>query len=621
MLATQASVSPQPSAAPETMAAGRTRFLSRPVVFLLTLWLLMSGSTLFFSLKFGLTAPFSDEWRWTALICGRESPSAKWFFQAENQHRTPLAKAIYLGLGWLTRFDLRAGAVFGVVVLSLLALALMVAARRIRGHASEVDAIFPLLLLNWGQYHNLMWGAQLYYVVNCVLAGVILLAIIASRERLPLAAAVATLVCLIGLATSGAGGIAYAPPLTLWLVCAGLARFRGPVGSDRWAGAMILALAALPALLIFWYFSAAEPILSVAAGQTHHLRMPLIGAIQVLSISCGRLGRDLWPFSGLLTVAVLLIAGVSLVVVACRRPPERLRALGLGLFLAAMLAVALGIGLTRSDLGPTYCLTARYITLACPLALCLYVIALCYGPAVHRAGTRWALVGAMLVITAMYTRNGIHNAADLQLPFLRLERSVRCGLPLTAVAARSFVDVQAGSAEEMTGFLTALRDARLGPYRGYQPAGPERDIRVVPLAETTGNAHGAAPIAYAGTGNLRQSFTAESPLPLYQIEFRARGNLRDRWTVDRLHWTLEETGKSGPPRVWAQGILNLDHLPDPLYATLSFPPIPVVRKTTFTLILSGAVGLPLRVPLYETGGGKTGGVLAGFLYFGSPSAW
>jgi hypothetical protein len=536
----------------------------------------------------------------------------------------PLAKAAYIGLGWLTRFDFRAGAISSVVILALLALALMFAAARVRGRASEVDAVFPLLLLNWGQYHNLMMGSQFYYVVNCVLAGVILLTIMASREKLSLAVAMVTLLCLIGLAGSGGGGIAYAPPIMLWLVYAGWARLCSRDRGDRRSGAAILALALLPALLVIWYFAFPESILGVAGQQPHHLRTSLVGAIQFLSISGGRLGRDLWPFSGLLTVALLLTAGIWLGVVAWRRPQERVRALGLGFFLVAVLSVAVGIGLTRAQLGPTYCLTARYITLACPLGLCLCVIACLYGPAIRRRGTRWAVVGIMLVITVIYTRNGIHNAADLQAPIQRMERVVRSGLPLSAVASRSFVDVQSGSAEALTEYLIDLRGARLGPYRFYERSGPERQVLVVPLSNTAGNAAGAAPMGYSGAGVLRQSFTAEAALPLYQIEFRARGNVRDRWAARSFHWSLEQVPGSGPRRVCAQGDLNVGDLTDPLYATVSFEPISVARKTTFEFVLSSVSDSPqgtaLKVPLYEDhGGGAPGGVVAGYLYFGQPA--
>ena len=59
-----------------------------------------------------------------------EHPTAQWFWLPENEHRMPFVKAIYLALGWLTDFTLPAVGIFSVLLVSLAALAVLWAVRR-----------------------------------------------------------------------------------------------------------------------------------------------------------------------------------------------------------------------------------------------------------------------------------------------------------------------------------------------------------------------------------------------------------------------------------------------------------------------------------------------------------
>src|SRR5207245_1354631 len=81
----------------------------------------------------------------------------------------PVPKLIHLALAAPAGPDFRAAAYVNALALAAGALTLILAARRVRGHTSCADALFPLALLHWGQYDNLIWSFQVQFTCSTAL--------------------------------------------------------------------------------------------------------------------------------------------------------------------------------------------------------------------------------------------------------------------------------------------------------------------------------------------------------------------------------------------------------------------------------------------------------------------
>src|SRR5262249_6734574 len=138
--------------------------------------------------------------------------------------------------------DFRAGAYVNAVALSAASLALILAARRLRGRTSGADALFPLALLHWGQYDNLLWSFQVQFVSSTVLFLVAVALLATSGLRAGLVRGTLVGLCALALPFCGANGAALVPALALWLAVVALMHRRGAIVL---AGLAVLALAAV----------------------------------------------------------------------------------------------------------------------------------------------------------------------------------------------------------------------------------------------------------------------------------------------------------------------------------------------------------------------------------------
>ena len=579
-----------------------------PAWFVAVVWAAMAGSTLAYVYRYAFTSPWADEMRWVGVISGAEPLTAAWIFQSENQHCLPIVKLVYMATGWAGNFDFRGPAFLNFILLAAVALAMVVAAARIRRRANVLDALIPITLLHWGHYMNLIWGFQLCYVLPTVLACILLLLVSRNRSQASVATAGAVSLCAMAAALCGGPGIFYLPAAWLWLVYAGVRRWR----DGRGEAIAILLLAALTLLpLTLWL-----PTLSAVAGGAGTARsglgVMLRGTLEFLSMSPGKFGGESYPASGLAVVAILAIAARALYVVWRRQPPERLRAAGFGLFLCGAVSMALGIGMTRGAIG---CLWPRYIILGSPLILCLYLIGVSYGPEIRRPGIRWACAVALIVIACLYDIKGLSHTIDLQWNVQRMEDAVADGLPVEAVAARYCEDMQDPPKEALASHLEMMRAAGLGPYRETHRLAAARDVVVAPMLDLKTPRSPSGGDGLSDRHQLVQPFAAAPGLPLYRIDVEAY--CRDR-SAAQVRWAVDEVAPNGRRQTRAQGDLASVDRPDPRYISLIFEPFSVERGSRLELRIradSGARTLP-RVPLYaiQSDRGEQTGVL-GFLFY------
>jgi hypothetical protein len=132
-----------------------------PALFVGAAWAGMLGAALWFVWDYGTNVPFwPDEWGYASILSGEQPVSLAWLWQQHLEHRLPFPKLVWLGLLRVTGYDFRAGMYCNVLLLGALALVLILAARKLRGRTSYADAFFPLILLHWGHWENLLWPGR-----------------------------------------------------------------------------------------------------------------------------------------------------------------------------------------------------------------------------------------------------------------------------------------------------------------------------------------------------------------------------------------------------------------------------------------------------------------------------
>ena len=390
-------------------------------------WAMLSVAAIGLSFFLGFDLPYWDDWGdLVPVYAGSRPLDAEKLWSSHNGHRIPLSRLILVGLGRATNHDLRAGAILSAVALSASSAILLRSARGVDGRLRLADCALPLLLLHWGQYITLLWSYQLHAALFALVSSALLVIILRSSDPPSARLTLAFGAGLVVLPLCQAGGIALAPVLSAWLGAVGVLGLRSSESTRRRAGLVALALVA-----------AAVALTAVAFVPPHRrgdpARVPWSSAV-VLSTG---FGVTEWrsPFLRLLLPAVAATMLLSTVVLLLRvwrtQPRERLRALGLGLFLLAFLGLAIGIAWGRR--GP---LMNRYAALAAPFLCALYLAWRRYGPG--RSGT-WvcaATCATLVMLTPRNTETGLTFAQRQAKTSAAFKRDARAGVPIDELLSR-----------------------------------------------------------------------------------------------------------------------------------------------------------------------------------------
>jgi len=456
-------------------------------------WALLLAAGLAFVARYGSNIPSWDDWDMIPTMTGEQPITATWLWSQHNEHRIPVPRLLMLALYRVFGCDFRVGMYFNVLSTAALALALILAARQGRGRLSWSDAFFPVLLLNWSEGVNFIWGWQVEFFLSTLLAGIMLLLIVRSGSQPTIATAAAAGICLALLVGSGAHGLALVPALALWLAFAAVLRWRSGEPRGRRECAVILGIAASVFLLVALYFLGYErvPYHPLSANPW----AALATAVQFMTMGFGPAVRPLWPLSGLGVLAVLLGSAALLAVVAWTRPPERYRAAGLFLFLAAMGCLALALGLGRNGFEP------RYITLSVPALCCVYFACDLYAPPQYSRFLRLALLAAPCLALWFNTQFGLAYAQDLRSRLAAFEHDMASGVPSYQLINRygPYLHIHQEIAHD---YMPLLRRAGVGAFRSLQDDPPLREVplrlepttlRQVQWRSNTAYATGATP--------------------------------------------------------------------------------------------------------------------------------
>src|SRR5919206_1760323 len=162
------------------MRWNRTRL---PALLVWVVWATTLAAALGFVARFGSNVPSWDDWDMVPTLTGRQPVTPAWLWSQHNEHRVPLPRLLFLALNRLTVTDFRVTMYFDLLAMAGVASAMILTARRIRGRTILADAFFALLLLNWGQAANLLWGWQLQFYASVIMACIALLAMARGAAR------------------------------------------------------------------------------------------------------------------------------------------------------------------------------------------------------------------------------------------------------------------------------------------------------------------------------------------------------------------------------------------------------------------------------------------------------
>jgi hypothetical protein len=429
------------------------------------IWALLLLAALAFGWKYGSPLPWWEEWYLIVPVMTGEQPvTASWLWLGEGEHRIPLPKLVWLALLRLGGYDFRAGLYFNVFALGLLALSMILAARALRGWTSYADSFFPIALLHWGQWPNLLLLMQVHQVLPIFLAGTLLVLIARSRTPLPGGTAVLAGTCLILLPLCGSVGLVYVPLLSLWLGYSGVLAWRSSQPHGRRNGLLMLAFALAGLTLLRLYFVGWKPNDPI---RERTLWATLTTATQFLSLSFGPASRALWPYSGLAVLGLALFSVAALVLVWRRRPQERFRTVGLLLFMGASACLALAVGWGRNE-GVA---DARYVTFGVPMLCGVYFIWMVHGgPSGRLAQT--CLFTLMCAVFSLNTLDGVENGRRLHEANAALERDLLAGTPASVLAQRHYKEegpIWCVGEDQPAAMMRRLRQRGIGLFR-YLPS-------------------------------------------------------------------------------------------------------------------------------------------------------
>jgi hypothetical protein len=455
-----------------------------PNYFVTAAWLLSLLTAILFLISYGSNVAEADEWTLVPYITGNVPVTLEYLWSQHNEHRIFLPRATYFALAKLSHCNFRTGTFFNVAVLGAVALSMVLAAKHMRGGTSYSDAFFPIAILSLGQFETFLLGFQLNFVLTASLASYLLLVIARTAPRIGWSQALLGSISLLGLPLCGMHGVLLAPFLALWWIIAGVVHCNRVRKCGILQGATMILCAVGAGILCCAYFINYQPMISI------HPPCPSVTAgiqstLQFLCNGFGPAAAAGWPFLcldprssagsgwvfwGIITAIAVCASFLLLAVTLWHKPDERLRALGLGLFLAAICFLGAGIAWGRAGLGQNYLLSrSTYVTLAMLVPCTLYFIAGMYAPLSVARFIQYSLCVLVCLFMAGNAERGVDMGRGHYKALNAIEIDMRAGYTSAAIAAKHHTVLWYPEAE-LVPRLEMLRRAQVGRFKYMAPA-------------------------------------------------------------------------------------------------------------------------------------------------------
>ncbi len=437
--------------------------LGRAAVVVWGAWVATSVAVLAYTARFSSDMPLWDEDQYVPVLAGEKPASLAWFFERHADHVIPIPKAIYLATAMPFR-DFRTPAICGALMLVAAAAIVLLAIRHVRGRTHWSEVIIPLTTLHWGQAGNLLFGAQVQVMASTLLQATAF-ALMLRPSGVPTGRTlVAFAACLLALPFCGGQGLALVPALALWPLWLAW-KETGPARSR------LIAAGALPMLvsvaMIVFHRPAFETTTDPArVGRT---------ALQFIGMAAGPIGGYGWPGTALhedsppvmswLMCSLLVLDAVGVLLPAARSSDDRPRARVLLLHIAALVTLAVSIGVGRGASDPLAGVQNRYVTMALPLFWIVTFAVERFEKSVVRR--RFVLIGLLVLAAGQFVfdvQAGLIHGRARSSQAEAAMTALRSGEPRAAIADRFVPFLHPDRAFLLTEF-DMLERAHLGPFR------------------------------------------------------------------------------------------------------------------------------------------------------------
>ena len=514
--------------------------------FVWLIWAVMLIAALGYSASYGSRLPHTDEYELVPVLTGERPLTLGWLWERRGVTRFPLMKVVYVITSRVFAFDLRAMQYFNTMALGAVAFAFIRAAKAHRGRTRYADALFPLVLLQWGRAPDFLWSIQISNIWPFLLLSTLLIVVLLGRGT-PLAIGPAVLagVCLVLLPLSGGGGEVHVPAFAIWLAVSGVLHWRSPGPRSKLHGLVILTLVILAVTLtvlslvghptavryLAWQFGDATFGSGGQASDTptpHALPDAWAFArttLELFSLGTGA-PREGWLYAGLAVLGLLLLTAMRLVSRCHHHPSEWYRAAGLILLLGSGALLILTIGWHRAHLPPGQGLNPHYIVLLSPMICAVYFA---WGVCESWVG-RFVQVALFALACALLPHNMLYGVSIGEWhrdKMAILDRDLKSGASPAVVAERHWRFQTPWHTEAyLATRLGLLHRAGVGPFRSMQtPIVMERPQPAVLVAshdvacvDKTCHAHGDSPFVTMALSEpqfvyaIRVRYTATSRL-------------------------------------------------------------------------------------------------------------
>ncbi|MBM4268252.1 MAG: hypothetical protein FJ144_16845 [Deltaproteobacteria bacterium] len=424
------------------------------------IWTAALAAAFYYVARYANDLPYRDEWQMVTVATDGCPGEPSWFFKHNNEHRIPLPKLVYCGLMAVSGGDFRAGTLLSVAMFGAVAAGLMIVVSRFRGRVALQDAFFPLLLLHWGHAENFVLSFQIAFTIPIALAAAAAGVILSDRARESSLASSFVVACAVLMPWCSVVGLALAPALVPWLIWSGTAAWRARTTRGRrlavllWSGAAICEASIVFLLMNFPRSRLPSPGLASDARLLAHLVLQALGptALQ-FPVAYGAI---------VLGVAAAIFRAVVRSLIAA--PREGRRAIGLLLFVGAVLALLAGLAHGRSLMALTASPANRYVSIGILLYLGLFLLA---ALAPGAWATRLQVALAMLVVSSTPGSYALGRdfGATLSARLEPVFADVRAGVSPAMLAERHVERVLcSGGPRRLARQMSRLCDAHAGPY-------------------------------------------------------------------------------------------------------------------------------------------------------------
>ncbi len=447
----------------EHAVLARTVRVSRDALIVWLVWATMLALQIAFVANYAAHVPFWDDLEVLRNWVSQPERSLASLWMLHNEHRIPLPLALQVGLLFLTR-DFRSGMYFEIAIFAAVAAAMVLAVRRVRGRSVWTDAFFPLLWMHTGNAENLLMGFQISLAIPTALASALLLVATANPRNIGVKTAIGCSLAVFALPLCGGVGITQVPVYLAGLFALGFAILRGRVGGSRAAAWTLLGGSAATIALVAFYFVGFR--YSPDGVMTTDPRKIATVALSFLSMAFGQSGREWWPWSITIVLALSSAAAVLCIARWKRDPSERVRAGGLLIAMCGIVLLAVGIGHGRGGAPSAGVVgfAVRYIGLPAPLLCAAYLAATAYGSALVSSVVRVACVSWMCAAIPLVE---IPHGLDYGENRRHLESEVQSAVTSGMSPASVFAELGNRTYPTQAGFCYLFRllaENRLAPF-------------------------------------------------------------------------------------------------------------------------------------------------------------